>query len=202
MFDNNWNIIIAVLVFVLVISYFGNCYEGFAGTVDAKNAEALGMVSSVYNKDNMSVTNLTATSTITIPGNNKITLNAADGNKILVDAPAGKAPFYINNGINMGCWNTWNINNDGNARFADLTASTVNATGTINSPTINKINERIAALEANTVKKTTPFILKQKNIHSHSDNAVVITDYWLLRAGGTEGANYSMPDSKNFYIEQ
>ena len=64
MFNNNWNIIIAVLVFVLVISYFGNCYEGFAGTVDAKNAEALGMVSSVYNKDNMSVTNLTTTGTL------------------------------------------------------------------------------------------------------------------------------------------
>ena len=114
MFDNNWNIIIAVLVIVLIFAYLCNNNEGFAGTVDAKNAEALGMVSSVYNKDNMSVTNLTATSTITIPGNNKITLNAADGNKILVDAPAGKAPFYINNGINMGCWNTWNINNDGN----------------------------------------------------------------------------------------
>ena len=57
MFDKNWNILIGVLVIVLVFAYFRNCSEGFA----VSNDEAIANVAALYNKDNMSVTNLTTT---------------------------------------------------------------------------------------------------------------------------------------------
>ena len=175
MFDNNWNILIVVFVLVLIFAYFCNNYEGFAGTVDVKNAEALALVSSVYNKDNMTVTNLTATSTITLPGTNKITLNAADGNKITVDAPAGKAPFYINNGIDMGCWNNWTIMNDGRAKFGNLNVTGgLNVTGAttmagITSPTIDWLHNRIAALENDTVQYKHSFWIRAGDRNMYSD---------------------------------
>lgn len=56
MFDKNWNIIVAVLIIVLVIFYFRNCYEGFAD-----NTEAIANVASLYNKDNFTITNLNVT---------------------------------------------------------------------------------------------------------------------------------------------
>ena len=61
MFEKNWNIIIVLLIIVLVIAYYCNNYEGFAGSLDAKNAEAIANVASLYNKDNLTVTNLTTT---------------------------------------------------------------------------------------------------------------------------------------------
>lgn len=60
MFDNNWNILIALLVIVLVFAYFGNCSEGFGGTINLDNKEAIQNIASVYNKDNITVTNLNA----------------------------------------------------------------------------------------------------------------------------------------------
>ena len=196
MFDKNQKIII-LLISVLIITYFINCYEGFA----VINDEAIANIASIYNKDNMALTNLNVTNDLNFPvdsGKTKMTLKSAPGNKILIERE-GKAPFYVNDGINIGAWNNWSINNDGNAYFGS----------TISSPTIDTINAknssletRISALEGNTVKKNDPFILYQKNTHSASDTPVIITDYWLLRASGTEGANYGVAENKNFYIRQ
>ncbi len=68
MFDINWNILIAILIIVIIIAYFSNCYEGFAG-----NSEAIAAISSIYNKDNMSLTNLNVTGKLT--SNGDITTN-------------------------------------------------------------------------------------------------------------------------------
>ena len=72
MFKKNWNIIIVLLIIVLSIAFYCNNYEGFAGSLDAKNAEAIANVASLYNKDNLTLTNLTATNRINIPRNSKI----------------------------------------------------------------------------------------------------------------------------------
>ena len=61
MFDNNWNILIVVFVLVLIFAYLCNNNEEFAGTLEAKNAEAIANVASLYNKDNLTVTNLNVT---------------------------------------------------------------------------------------------------------------------------------------------
>ncbi len=69
---------------VLIFAYFCNNYEGFAGTVEAKNAEALAIVSSVYNKDNMTLTNLNVNNKINIPRNGKITYSSPDDPKYTI----------------------------------------------------------------------------------------------------------------------
>ena len=66
MFDNNWNILITVLVIVLIFAYFRNCTEGFA----INNDEAIANVASLYNKDNMTVTNLSTTGSLNSNGTN------------------------------------------------------------------------------------------------------------------------------------
>ena len=137
----NWIIILAIII-LLVFLYVNNS-EHF-GATDTINPEAVRNISSVYNTDNLTATNITASNnltstnnltsnnlkannltatnitasnTLTIPGNNKITLSAADGNKLLIDATTGKNPFFINNGIDMGCYDSWRIFNNGDARF-------------------------------------------------------------------------------------
>ena len=111
----NWIIILVVIV-LLVFLYINNS-EHFAGSLTTQNAEAVANISSMINSGNLTATNITASNTLTIPGNNKITLNAADGNKLLIDATSGKNPFFINNGIDMGCYDSWRISNNGDARF-------------------------------------------------------------------------------------
>ena len=68
MFDKKWNVLIGVLVIVLMFSYFRNCTEGFAGAVEARNAEAIANVAALYNKDFSTVTNLTTTGNLTVNG--------------------------------------------------------------------------------------------------------------------------------------
>ena len=65
MFDNNWNILILIFVLVLIFAYFSNCYEGFAA-----NDEAIAAVASIYNKDEVKVTNITATNNLSIDKGN------------------------------------------------------------------------------------------------------------------------------------
>ena len=68
----------------MAIAYYCNNYEGFAGSVDARNAEAIANVSSLYNKDNLTLTNLGVTNTINIPRNGKITYSSPDDPKYTI----------------------------------------------------------------------------------------------------------------------
>ena len=133
----NWIVILTILV-LSVLLYINNS-EHFAGALTTQNAEAVANISSMVNSGNLTATNITASNSLVVPGNNKITLSSADGNKILIDAISGKLPFFINNGIDMGCYDSWRIFNNGDARFNNIT-----------SPTIDAINARISALESKT----------------------------------------------------
>ena len=143
MFDKNQNIIIAVLVIVLVLAYFMNSNEGFADT-DAKNAEAIGNIASIYNKDEIKVTNVTATGSINLPRG--VPINYADNDKTNFSIK------YSNDGGMDGLMiNSWNGGdfrtnaggakkimwwNPGGVGMTDLYASKGIFTGEISGPTI------------------------------------------------------------------
>ena len=115
MFDKNWNILIVLFIIVLVVAYFKNCYEGFA----VSNDEAIANVAALYNKDNMTVTNLATTGKFVADGNGKVSITGAPGNKIIVETP-NKLPLYINDGVNIGVDGRWIIDNNGAAQFSSI----------------------------------------------------------------------------------
>jgi hypothetical protein len=92
MFDKNWNILITVLIIVLVIAYFCNNYEGFA----TNNDEAIATIASVYNKDNMTVTNLTVPGKTTMGVDNWHT--STDGKNRLYFATNARTYFGSQDG--------------------------------------------------------------------------------------------------------
>ena len=120
MFEKSWNIIIAVLIIVLVIAYFCNNYEGFAGSLDAKNAEAISNVASIYNKDEVKVTNV---STNNLNVNGQMTLKTdkwhtslEDGRARLLFMPNEKTYFGAVKGYewrNNGDQPIMNLSNEG-----------------------------------------------------------------------------------------
>jgi hypothetical protein len=84
MFNNNWYIILVALVLVLIFAYFCNNYEGFA----TNNDEAIATIASVYNKNDMTLTNLTATNNITV--NNRNIIGEIDRLNGLINASNAK----------------------------------------------------------------------------------------------------------------
>ena len=110
MFEKNWNIIMVLLIIVLAIAYYCNNYEGFAGSLDAKNAEAIANVASIYNKDEVKVTNV---STNNLKVNGTMTLKTdkwhtslEDGRARLLFMPNEKTYFGAEKGYE------WRDNND------------------------------------------------------------------------------------------
>ncbi len=126
----NW-VVILVIIALLILLYINNS-EHFAGALTIQNTEAVANISSIVNSGNLTATNITASNSLVVPGNNKITLSAADGNKMTIDATSGKLPFFINNGIDMGCYDSWRISNNGDARFNGKTV--FGSTSTFNGP--------------------------------------------------------------------
>jgi hypothetical protein len=111
------NLIVIIVIIALLVLLYMNNSEHFSGALTVQNAEAVANISSMVNSGNLTASNITASNSLVVPGNNKITLSAADGNKILIDATTGKLPFFINNGIDIGCYDSWRISNNGDARF-------------------------------------------------------------------------------------
>jgi hypothetical protein len=147
MFDKHWNIIIAVLVFVLVISYFCNNYEGFAGTVDAKNAEALALVSSVYNKDNMTVTSLNISGgSGALNAKDDITVRTKDGFGLRIGGMytgGGIAPLTSGKPLELlAPGSVVSVGAPG------ATAQDLSVSGAIKGPTIDRLHNRITTLES------------------------------------------------------
>jgi len=193
MFDKNWNIIIAVLIIVLIIFYFRNCYEGFAG-----NTEAIANVASLYNEDNMTVTNLNVT------GDAKFTKRseeASDGIEFL--------HTNLTQGIGLG-YNTiyatgsspdvpLGLTAKGNGKISlkgntDINGN-ANVTGTINSPTINTINAKIAALEGELdyLKKNSVKYEDTVSVASANRGGALITDCTHPNGCGVRNADAGGP---------
>jgi hypothetical protein len=142
----NLNIIIVLLIIVLIIAYFCNNYEGFA----TNNDEAIATVASVYNKDNMTVTNLSATNNLST---NNLNVGGACklSNMTWHSSADGQVRFlYYNNDrtvFRAPKGHEWRATND--AVITTLNEQgDLNVTGVITSPTINAINEKNAALES------------------------------------------------------
>ena len=180
MFDKKWNIIIIVLVILLIIVYFCSKSEGFA-----TNDEAIANVASIYNKDNMTVTNMTATNLV--QGKALYVSGTDKGTTHFPYLGDGKGDNYIRG--------TTHVEN------GDLNVTkNLNVTGAITSPTINTINARIATLEAINIKNRIEIL--EKNVFIEDANRMEQlkpSQYWAkgkgtykeFKGGGFAGSGLS-----------
>ena len=202
MFDKNWNILIGVLVIVLVFAYFRNCSEGFA----VSNDEAIANVAALYNKDNMSVTNLTTTGAFNSRFKNDTWIPYTDGinyirgptrlegqtflaNNIWHSTVDGKYRFHFgaNGRTYFGSQNGYEWRNAGDGTIMTLENDGTLKTGGIASPTIDWLHNRIAALEGNAVQYNHMFWIRagDRNLYNDSGRTWIGDGndgtWWMLR---------------------
>jgi hypothetical protein len=110
-------IICLILLFALILY----CKRSFVENMADLTPEAVQNVASVYNKDNLTATNINATGSVKV-GSSALISGGGDRLQVYKDNN-GKAPYlYFNSAGNLGSWDgsasNWQINSDGNVDFA------------------------------------------------------------------------------------